>query len=180
MLPNQHSRPSAQRKTMILSLHWMETNLCLSSPVVYVRQYSGCPKFRKKYSAPWLCGGHITQHDVWGNIGSLFFFLVQVKHLTSLNTFPVESSFIILINTVLSWLPSYISNRIKKKFQHLLLFCCCNVDILFGSSINIHGLSEEAWQRVCSFSVGLHSQNSYNFWHQSQGRAYMSGSRWAR
>ena len=154
--------------------------LVLSSCLLYVRQYSGCPKFRKKYSAPWLCGGHITQHDVWGNTGSLFFFLVQVKHLTSLNTFPVESSFIILINTVLSWLPSYISNRIKKKFQHLLLFCCCNVDILFGSSINIHGLSEEAWQRVCSFSVGLHSQNSYNFWHQSQGRAYMSGSRWAR
>ena len=153
---------------MILSLHWM-------------RQYSGCPKFRKKYSAPWLCGGHITQHDVWGNNGSFFFFLVQVKHLTSLNTFPVESSFIILINTVLSWLPSYISNRIKKKkFQHLLLFCCCNVDILFGSTINIHGLSEEAWQRVCSFSVGLQSQNSCIFWHQSQGRAYMFGSHWAR
>ena len=146
----------------------------------YVRHYSGCPKFRKKYSSPWLCGGHITQHDVWGNNGSLLFLLVQMRHLTSLNTFPMESSFIILVNTVLSWLPSYISNRIKKNFQHLLLFCYCHVDILFGRTINFHGLSEEAWQRVRSFSAGLHSQNSCIFWHQPQGRPYMSGSHWAR
>ena len=62
--------------------------------------------------------------------------MVQVKHLTSLNTFLVKYSFIILINTFLTPI-LHLKTECKKRFQYLLLFCCFNVDFLFGSTINI-------------------------------------------
>ena len=60
---------------MTLSLHWMETHLRLPSPVVYFM--SDIIMVAKNSERSILypdCGGHITQHDVSGNNGSLLSF----------------------------------------------------------------------------------------------------------
>lgn len=114
MLPNQHSGQTAQRDIIIIIISdWNSLMPVLSNCLFYARHCSGCQKFRKKYYAHWLWGGQSHSMMLWEIMGLFFFFsfLVRVEHLTYLNTSFLESSFISLINTILSWFPYYVSKQ---------------------------------------------------------------------